>query len=115
MHLTPAQCAAVYDCLREFRPFNRWHLPPADAVKFRLVQRLDIYAQYVHAPGPRHIITMSSAKIGHLNTLVRCMGHEMIHLAQAVSGDESRAQHNADFYRRARLVSTHLGWDPKEL
>lgn len=117
MHLTAAQCAAVYDCLRQFRPFNRWRLPPASEVEFRATARRDCMAEHVHAPDSRnpHTITMSTLKVGHLDTLVRCMAHEMIHVAQAVSGDRGRAEHNADFNRRAALAARCNGWDPKEL
>jgi len=42
--LTPQMCAAVYDCLREFPPFSRWKLPPADEIEFRCTARNDCTA-----------------------------------------------------------------------
>lgn len=117
VHLTPERCAALYECLRKFKPFNRWRLPPAESVKFRCAARRDCMAEHVHAPGysREHEVTMSSAKIGHFDTLTRAMAHEMIHMAQAIAKTETRAEHNADFVRRSLLVCRHNGWDPKEL
>jgi hypothetical protein len=117
VHLTPERCAAVYECLKQFKPFNRWKLPSAADVVFRTPARRDCMAEHVHAPGDakQHIITMSTFKIGHFDTLVRTMAHEMIHVAQAANGQRTRSEHNADFHRRARIVAKHNGWDPKEL
>jgi hypothetical protein len=51
IQLTPERCAAVYECLRQFKPFNRWRLPSAKSVEFRTPQRADIMGEHVHAPG----------------------------------------------------------------
>jgi hypothetical protein len=112
--LHPSHLEAVYDCLRRFPPFRRWKLPPAEEVHFAVTRAKDTMGSYRLRRNGHHI-TASSSKVGHFDTLVRLVAHEMIHLAQEVAGVSSPYQHNSDFKRRAALVAKYHGFDPKEL
>ena len=61
----------------------------------------------------RHYLCVSQYSIGHYNSLAVVMAHEMLHLLQALKKTETRAQHNADFRKRAAMVCRTLGFDPK--
>ena len=58
-----------------------------------------------------HFICISRARTTTYAALTETMAHEMIHLLQAVKRLETRAQHNADFKRRAARVCSVLGFD----
>ena len=116
--LTPHMLAAVYDCLREFPPFKGWKLPPGDEVRFDVMRSRQVFGYYIEETRPSGVvrsIQVSSANVGHWNTLTRIMAHEMIHMHQAVARTyTSNAEHNADFRRAARRVCSAFGWDYKE-
>lgn len=113
MRLTPEACAAVYDCLRQLSPFSGWKLPPADEVAFHVSRdRANHGWAYQHARG-EFALEISEVCNGHFNTLASTIAHEMIHLYQFRAGLDSRAEHNADFKRRAARVCAELGWDAK--
>ena len=112
--LTPQRIAAIYDCLRQFYPFNRWKLPEADAVEFRLAARTDIQGEFDHARGTPldgHRITISYLKHHHWDSTVRTVAHEMVHQSQEIAGTATTSQHNEDFKKRAHIVCKSFGWD----
>ncbi len=109
--LTPDILAGCYEFLRTTPPYCRWKLPEADQVAFG-VNRNRV-TMGTHQAGDTHTIEVSEAICGHTSTLVWLIGHEMIHLAQALAGHQTRAMHNADFRRRAKLACRYHGWDEK--
>lgn len=111
--LHPDHLEAIYECLRALPPFNRWKLPHGEDVLFRTADRRDVQGEYFRRPSGDHEIMVSLACCGHFDTVVRVVAHEMIHMAQAISGHDSVANHNADFNRKARRVARMYGWDPK--
>jgi hypothetical protein len=114
LRLSPAILASVYEALRVCPPFRRWKLPPADAIKFRVMNYSTHEGHYTRVVRTdRHEIGVSGVRIGHFDSLAIVMGHEMIHLYQAVAKLETRGEHNADFRRRAALVCKTLGFDPR--
>lgn len=117
VQLTPEILKSCYELLRQTQPFCRWKLPVGDAVKFRIAKDLrGDYAQYSW-DGEQHEITMSSGAIGHLNTLIEKMAHEMIHMHLEERGLESRTgnedTHNIPFRNFAARVCKIHGFDPK--
>lgn len=114
LRLTPDVCAAVYDCLREFRPFKGWRLPPGEEVQFSVIRNKQNFGFHAHYAGTdEHIIEVSELCNGHFSTLASTIAHEMIHMHQRRSKLTTKAMHNADFQRRAARVCREFGWDEK--
>ena len=104
--------AAAYEFIRTSQPFKGWKLPEADAVQFTVNAHKYWFGS--HQGGPTCHITISEATVGHTSTLIRVMAHEMIHAYQYLNDLESRStHHNADFRRRAAIVSREHGFDEK--
>lgn len=114
--LTSESLAAAYDYLRTTPPFCRWNLPDSEDVVFKLSRRRKEAGRY-QWDGERHTITASIYGIGYTESLMRFMGHEMIHLYLERMGWESRAHsaevHNAAFRKFAAQVCKHHGFDLK--
>ena len=111
--LTPHLAAAVYDCLREFPPFKRMKLPPADEVEFRIVADKTLHGWHnsTRKKG-QHIIAISAGGVGQFATLVRITGHEMIHLYQYISKTTTaNTEHNAQFNRVSKRACKLFDWD----
>ncbi|MBI3676025.1 MAG: SprT-like domain-containing protein [Proteobacteria bacterium] len=117
LRLTPEIIEGAYEFLRLTPPFKNWRLPHADEVEF-VVSRHHLHLGYyrglrrkVHS----HEIGISETCVGHTNTLLRAMAHEMIHQYQQRARTETpNTEHNAEFKRLARTVCRHHGWDEKE-
>ena len=103
-------CAAAYDLLRVLPPFNKWKLPPASEVRFRVV-RTEHQAEW-YMVGEKHCIDVSAKKHTHIHSLVMTVAHEMLHVHQRIKGSETKAEHNAEFHRLAKRVCLRLGFDP---
>jgi len=71
--------AAAYDFLALTPPFCEWNLPPSEEVKFRVSRSRKWFARY-RWDGRRHTVEVSTASVGHSDTLMAKLGHEMIHL-----------------------------------
>ena len=114
--LTPEMLAAAYDYLRLSLPISRWKIPPSQVVKFVVGKIKTEYGSY-RWDGKQHTITMSTNLIGHTDTLMRYMAHELIHLHLEETGLESRRggedTHNAAFRKLAAQVCRYHGWDIK--
>jgi len=110
MHILPQHLVAVYDCLRVLPPFSSVKFPDADELQFKAVPRPDICAEFIE--WDPHIITVSTLKTSHLDTLMQSMAHEMVHLWQSIDGTVGKAQHNANWKKKAARVCREMGWDP---
>lgn len=113
--LTPEILAAVYDFLRTTPPFCKWNMHEGEDVKFRVGKQSNKFAQY-RWDGKQHEVTMSAGCIGHTQTLIEAMAHEMIHMHLEETGIESRGSenaHNAAFRKFAASVCKHHGFDLK--
>ena len=110
--ITARSCGVTYEYLSKLAPFRQWILPPVNEVQFAVKEIDDCYGEYNHSP---HIITISTAKVGHLDTLIRTMAHEMIHLHLFNKGFKLWDLHGSLFARYAKRVSVTMGFDPKEL
>jgi SprT-like family len=113
--LTPERLAAVYECLRSFPPFNRYGLPHADTVEFKLIRKHDRAADYtafIRAPD-QHLIRLNPDWHSHFDTIASTMAHEMLHLHQRVKKLNTSSEHNADFRAKAVRICRRYGWDPK--
>jgi hypothetical protein len=103
---------AVYECLIQVPPFNGWKLPASSKVKFEVVHDPNLYGEYEPEP---HTIRISDAKNGHLDTVIRTVAHEIIHLKLFVDDKATWDKHGRSFLSLSKKVATTLGFDPKEL
>jgi hypothetical protein len=113
--LTAEMLETCYEFLKTTPPFCDWNLHDGEDVKFRIGKRSAKFAEY-QWDGKQHTVTMSGAAIGHTQTLIEALSHEMIHMHLEENGWESRgtaAVHNAAFRKFAAQVCKHHGFDPK--
>lgn len=114
--LNPEMLDAAYSFLRLTPPFDRWGLPLPGMVKFEVIRSGDYLGWFI-SPNDEHDfwprIQISDRCVGHTDTLLRTMAHEMIHAHQWYTKKDTRSLHNADFRKRAARVCAAHGWDPK--
>jgi hypothetical protein len=111
--LNPEMLAAAYSYLSVTPPFNRWNLPDAEDIIFRINRSIDTQGYYCRE-GKRHVISISTRRTGRSSSLIEVMAHEMIHLHQRdVQMDSPTAQHNAAFLKIAARVCHIHGFDLK--
>ena len=100
--------------LRVLKPFSGWSLPTIDDVKFVVSSDTDCLGTYVFDDElEKHIITISKEKNGHLETVIKTMAHEMIHMKRYKSSHWDK--HDQVFRQYATKVAIELGFDPQEL
>ena len=112
LDLSPETISACYDLLRGTRPFSRWRLPEASALKFR-VYRSKAERGELEKSGDVLTIGVSERSNGHLYSLLETLAHEMVHLRLIVLGVKSWDAHGAHFDRLAQQVCLAHGFDPK--
>jgi hypothetical protein len=114
MKITPKIMEKVYILLCNCKPFDRWKLPYPEEIKFVVDNSEDSLGTYIFDDNINmHIITISKAKCGHLDTLIKTLAHEVIHMTR---GRTSKyAAHDAYFRRKAHAIALELGFDPLEL
>lgn len=116
MKLTPAILRNLYSALVCCEPLSRWKgLPLPEEIKFVVDQDNSIMGSYLYDDGEKweHIITISSARCGHLNTVIRVLCHECIHMSRHKSSKWTH--HDKEFRNRALRISSEMGFDPLEL
>src|SRR6185437_13045307 len=79
--LTPALIAGAYEFLRLTPPFKGWKLPPAGEIEFVVSRHRNhvAYHRGLRRKTRAHEIGISEVCVGHTDTLLRAMAHEMIH------------------------------------
>ena len=109
--VTPKRIALAYAFLRECHPFCKWNLPPADKLRFEILNSRD-HAEY-DPHERRHVIRVNALTHIKLEQLLSSTAHEMVHLRQELIGrlPIGKDGHNADFRRMARQVCHHLGFN----
>ena len=116
--ITENNIANLYSALIEFPIFDEYKLPPASKVDFVVVHDDSICGQYEppEASEP-HVITISTAKCGHLDTVIKTLMHELIHMAIYIEypTTERYVKHTGLFKKLQKRVAIKYGYDPKEL
>lgn len=117
MKLTPLVLKEIYSMLMVCEPFTRWNLPLPDEVQFIVTDENDAMGTYLYDDGEKfaHIITISKARCGFLDTVIRTMAHEMIHASRHDTITDAWYKHDATFKRRAKAIGQELGLDSLEL
>ena len=101
----------VYETLIQLPPMARWKLPPSIDVEFRARAIKGAYGTYEADP---HVITISTLKVGHFDTLFKTVAHEMVHLKRYIDNDPEWTQHDARFTELGNQICAVMGFDPKE-
>ena len=118
MKLTSTILKNIYNMLVVCEPFDKWNMPLAEQIKFIVDYDPDTMGTYLYDDGAdkyEHIITISAARNGFLETTIRTMSHEMIHASRWNTSTCAWTKHDKTFRYRAKLVSESLGFDPLEL
>lgn len=117
LHITPQILAAAYEFLRALPPFNRWKLPPASELQFKVTSSKDTEGYYDDKrgkndkPGQKPTIGISQVFVGHSHSLLETMAHEMTHVY--LFRKKVRKYHGPEFQRCAERVCKYHGFDPK--
>ncbi len=110
MTLTPHSAQVVYEMLAQLPPFKRLKMPPSQDVIFEINNDPACYGEYE----PEHIIRISKAKVGWLETLIKTVAHEMVHLHLYQIRYKDWDKHDKKFLYYANRISNTMGFDPKE-
>lgn len=112
LKITPELMALVYDFISECDPFSRWNMPHSEDVKF-VVTRSRVTRGIYYKEGDKHVIGASINCCGWVYTLCEVIAHEMVHLHQNATGQETpHAEHNAAFMKMAEEVCHSFGFHP---
>lgn len=116
--ITENNIANLYSALIEFPVFDEYKLPPASKVDFIVVHDDTICGEYQPPEaGEPHVITISTAKCGHLDTVIKTLCHEIIHMICYLESPktEKYVSHKGLFLKLQKRIANNLGYDPKEL
>jgi thiamine monophosphate kinase len=115
MKLTPAIIRNLYSAIYCMKPFDRWDMPLPEEIDFIVDKDKEVMGTYLYDTGEdyEHTITISSAKCGHLDTVIRVLCHECIHMSRHKTNRWT--YHDKEFRNRAFRISSELGFDPLEL
>ena len=116
--ITENNIANLYSALIEFPVFDEYKLPPASKVDFVVVHDDTICGEYQPPEaGEPHVITISTARCGHLDTVLKTLCHEIIHMCVYLDSPktEQYTSHKGLFLKLQKRIANNLGYDPKEL
>lgn len=106
--VTPDTVKAVYECLIQFPPFDKWKLPAK--VNFAVDHLVSKWADY---DPETKTIRVSTAKVSTFQSLVLAVAHEIVHAHQDAIGKlPDKNPHNKQFGKHAQQVCRRLGYDP---
>ena len=116
--ITENNIANLYTAFIEMPIFDEYKFPPASKVDFVVNNDPEIYGEYSPPQsGDPHTITISTAKCGHLDTVIKTLMHELIHMAIYIDHPKTEryVKHTGLFKKLQKRVATKYGYDPKEL
>ena len=114
MKLTPKTLESIYIMLCNCKPFSGWNLPTPEEINFKVTNETDAMGTYLYDDEEQkvHTLTISKAKNAHLDTIIRTMAHEIIHMKRSPNNWH---KHDATFRKYAHQIAAELGFDPLEL
>ena len=117
MKITPEIVRNLYSALYCCHPFSNWNLPLPEEIDFQITHDPDVMGTYLLDTGEdyEHTITISSARCGHLMTILTTLSHECVHMSFYRQKGDKWMSHGAEFRRRCRMVAEEFGFDPLEL
>jgi hypothetical protein len=92
-------------------------MPLPEEVLFEITHDVDALGTYLldTEEDYQHHITISSARCGHLMTILTTLSHECVHMSFYRQKGDKWMSHGVEFRRRCRMVAEELGFDPLEL
>lgn len=99
--------------LTDMPPFNKWNLPDKHDVRFCLLKTDRWHADHLSNRG--HRIRVSVRLVSHIDTLIKDVAHEMVHLHLKHNKIHERRDHGIAFKTAANLVCKEMGFDPADL
>ena len=116
MKLSPAILKNLYSAIYCMKPFDRWDMPLPEQIKFVVNKDPEFMGTYLYDDGGEHehTITISSARCGALDTVLKVLLHEAIHMSRHKSSRWTH--HDKEFRKRAHRIASEIGFvDPLEL
>jgi len=117
MKLSPAILKNLYSAIYCMRPFCTWKsMPLPEEIHFIVNQDPEFMGTYLYDDGGEfeHTITISSARCGTLDTVLKVLLHEAIHMSRHKSSRWTH--HDKEFRKRAHRIASEIGFvDPLEL
>lgn len=117
MKLTPEILRNLYGALYCCQPFDKWDLPLPEEIDFQVTHDPEVMGTYLYDTGEdyEHTITVSAARCGFLDTVVRTLAHECVHMSFYRRKGDKWMHHGKEFRARCHMVGKELGFDPLEL
>lgn len=113
--VTPEIVKHTYLALRGTRPFNRWGLPDARDLRFKVGSQKYTRGELEIQSKPLKITLLISAGAhSRLVTIAQTTAHEMVHLRLYYMGHRSWDGHGEAFQRLSRRVCDIHGFDYKD-
>jgi hypothetical protein len=117
MKLTPAILRNLYSAVYCMKPFCNWSMPLPEEVLFIIDKDPNTMGTYLYDTGNdkyEHIVTISEARCGSIDTVLKVLFHECIHMSRHKTLRWSH--HDKEFRSRAHRIAKELGFvDPLEL
>jgi hypothetical protein len=117
MKLSPAILRNLYSAVYCMKPFDRWNMPLPEEVCFIVDKDPSTMGTYLYDTGNEkyeHIITISEARCGSIDTVLKVLFHECIHMSRHKT--QRWTHHDKEFRNRAHRIAQELGFiDPLEL
>jgi hypothetical protein len=117
--LTTDRLRLAYELLAECPPFDKWNLPHGEDVHFRVNRKRKEYGRCKWTISDSghytHHIEISAVNVTTMETLLRTMAHEMIHVheqANQVCTPHQSTLHTEAFCIFALEVCKSLGFNP---
>lgn len=113
MHLTPDLLRSAYALLRETAPFDKWALPEAEDVEFRVLRTCRWYGD-CQRRGEQWIIRLSESKHPRLLGMLSTMAHELIHVHLREVACHRDSHHHGPAFRgyAEQVLAAHPEFDP---
>lgn len=114
VHFTPQNLEDAYTYLRGTAPFNKWNLPDADSLGFKITKQADRFGHYNDGMPQGHWphLAISVAHTKDTATLFPVVAHEMCHMRLGLLG-KNCADHGRLFKSLAKKVCEVHGFDAK--
>ena len=109
MKLTPARLAALYTAVTTLAPFNKYKLPPAHKINFKVSRSKRLMGCY-DRDCREHEITISSVLNTSISMVMETLCHEMTHLALEIRGEPDHGDHDSSWSAMATVVADELGY-----